>query len=173
MKVVKVALAIACLAGVLGVGSTALASSPAGGPIKVYVTGSGTHSKILVTGAIGDYGNTTSVDKNGKVDSNGAYEKVMLRKGGFFVDATALNKKFETSQPTGNKATCSMDFVVSAPTKVYKGTGLYKGIGGNVKLTVTFAGIAPRKNGKCDFSQNAKPLAWWQSISGTGSVKFS
>lgn len=173
MKVVKVALATACLAGVLGVGSTALASSPAGGPIKVYVTGSGTHSKILVTGAIGDYGSTTTVDKNGKVDSNGDFQKVVLKKGGFFVDATALSKKFETSQPAVNNATCSMDFVVSATTKVYKGTGLYKGIGGNVKITVSFAGIAPRKNGKCDFSQNTKPLAQWQAITGTGSVKFS
>jgi hypothetical protein len=40
-------------------------------------------------------------------------------------------------------------------------------------MTVIFAGVFPRKNGKCDVSENAQPLAQYQSIMGSGQVKFS
>jgi hypothetical protein len=52
------------------------------------------------------------------------------------------------------------------------GTGLYAGISGSVQLTVTFAGIAPRKtSGACDF--NIKPHRSYTSLTGIGKVKFS
>jgi hypothetical protein len=174
MMGLKVGVAAGVLAS-LAVGSAALAAStPAGGAIRVFVTNtSSTKAKITVTGAIGDYGTTVSVDKNGKVDPNGAYEKVTLKQGGFWVDATALNKKLNTAKPQLNTATCSVVFGGTAPTKVFNGTGLYTGISGTVNITVTFAGIQPRKNGKCDLSQSAPTLGQYQSITGTGSVKFS
>lgn len=173
MKIVKLGLVMGGLASLAIVGSTALAAAPpAGGPIKVFVTNvTNTKSKILVTGAIGDYGTTVAVDKNGKVDSNGAYQKVTLKKGGFWVNATALNKKLNKSQPQVNKATCSVAFTASAPTKLFKGSGLYAEISGTVRITVTFAGIAPRSaSGQC--RATAQPLGFYQSITGTGNAKF-
>ena len=112
MKVLKIAVAAGVLAGAAIVGPAAVAAgTQAGGPIKVFVTNtSSTKGKILVTGAIGDYGTTVSVDKNGKADPNGNFEKVTLKQGGFWVDATGLNKKLNSAQPQVNTATCSAVF---------------------------------------------------------------
>jgi hypothetical protein len=180
MRVVKVGLGAAVMVGLLLVGSVALAAgAPAGGPIQVFVkAGSGPRGTILVTGAIGDYGKTLSVDKNGKVDNNGDFQKVTLKKGSFWVDATALSKKLNTSQPSVSKSTCSTLFSAAATTTLFKGTGLYKGISGKVKITVTFAGIVPRlasgpHKGQCNFANNAQPLSQYQSITGTGNAKFA
>lgn len=176
-KLLAVGVVATCLTGA---GATALAASgPAGGPIQVFVTNvSSTKAKILITGAIGDYGTTLTVDKNGKVDANGAYQKVTLKKGGFWINATALNNKLSKAQPVTNKATCSVVFTGSAATTPFDGTGAYQGIGGSVKVTVTFADVTPRftsgaHKGQCNFGQNAAPLSSYQSIGGTGNVTFS
>jgi hypothetical protein len=178
MRVVKLALVVGVLAGLTIAGSTALASSaPAGGPIRVFVTEtSPVKSKITVTGAIGDYGTALSVNKNGKPNPNGNYEKITLKQGGFWVNGTALNKL--KTKPQVNKATCSFSFTGSAPTTVFNGTGLYAGISGTVKITVTFAAIAPRFKtgahaGQCNFGNKAPALGQYQSIEGAGNVKFS
>jgi hypothetical protein len=175
-KLVAIGTAAMCLTGA---GATALAASgAAGGPIQVFVTNvSSTKAKILITGAIGDYGTTLTVDKNGKLDANGAYQKVTLKKGGFWINATALHSKLNKAQPVTNKATCSLLFAGSAATTPFNGTGAYQGIGGSVKVTVTFAAIARRfasgpHKGQCNFSQKAAPLSSYQSIGGTGNVTF-
>jgi hypothetical protein len=175
MKVLKIAVAVGALAGAAIVGPAALAAgTPAGGPLKVFVTNtSSTKGKILVTGAIGDCGTTLSVDKNGKADPNGAFEKVSLKQGGFWVDATGLNKKLNSAQPQINTANCSVVGGATAPVKLFNGTGAYAGIGGTVKITVTFAAILPRKNGKCNFANSAQPVSQYQSITGSGSASFS
>jgi hypothetical protein len=178
-KVVKLALAAAVLASLVGGSIASAATSPAGGAIKVFVTNtSDTKGKILVTGAIGDYGTTLSTNKNGKVNANGNYEQIKLKHGSFEVNGTQLNKNLNKGQPQVNASTCSEAFIGSGPTTLLNGTGLYKGISGNVKITVTFAGIAPRftsgaKKGQCNFSENAEPLGQYQSITGVGKVKFS
>lgn len=179
MRVAKVALAAAALASMLIIGSVAAAAGkPAGGKVQVFVSQQkGARAKIMITGAIGDYGQTISVDKNGKVDQNGDFQKVNLKKGTFEVDATALDKKLSAAGPKVNPANCSLLLSETAKTKVFNGTGLYKGIKGNVKITVTFAGIAPRftsgpNKGKCNFGQNVRPLSQYQSISGSGNVSF-
>ena len=179
MRVAKLALAAAVLASLLIVGSVAAAAGkPAGGKIQVFVSQQkGPRAKILITGAIGDYGQTISVDKRGKVNQNGDFQKVNLKKGTFEVDATALNKKLGTAGPKVNPATCSLVFSGSANTTAFNGTGLYKGIKGKIKITATFAGIAPRftsgaNKGKCNFGQNVPPLSQFQTITGAGSVSF-
>jgi opacity protein-like surface antigen len=181
MRAVKVALAAAILASLLVVASVALAADvPKPGKVNVYVTprpdnsGAGT---IVITGAIGDYGKTQSIDKNGKKDPNGVFQKVTLKRGTFVVDTTALDKKLNSAPFKPNPATCSANSSVTAPTSLSKGTGLYFGIGGSVKITVTFAAIAPRytsgaKKGQCNFSNNAPALAQFSSITGVGSVTF-
>lgn len=174
MKVGKLAMAVGATACVLGVGSTALAAStPKGGKVRVFVTNtSATKGKILITGAIGDYGTTVSQDANGKADANGNFEKVTLKHGGFLVDGTALNKKLNSAKPTFNKTNCSFAFTGTGPTTVEDGTGAYAGITGKVAITITFAGLAPQTAKGCNLANNAPTLGGYQSITGAGSVSF-
>ena len=174
MRVGKLTMAVGATACLLGAGPAALAAStPKGGKIRVFVTNtSPTKAKILVTGAIGDYGTTISQDANGKVDPNGAFQKVTLKHGGFIVDATALNKKLNSVQPTVNRSNCSFVLNGTGPTTVERGTGAYKGITGHVAVTITFGGIAPKTAKGCNFSNNAPTFGQYQSITGVGSVSF-
>ena len=55
-------------------------------------TGNGAAGKIVITGAIGDYGKTVNIDQNGNTDPNGSFVKVTLQKGSFEVNATTLDK---------------------------------------------------------------------------------
>jgi len=174
MRVGKLAIAVGATACVLGAGSAALAAStPKGGKIRVFVTNtSSTKGKILITGAIGDYGTTVSQDANGKVDPNGDFEKVTLKHGGFIVNATGLNKKLNSGKPTINTTNCSFAFTGTGPTTIGDGTGAYAGISGTVAITVTFAGIAPKTAKGCNLANNAPTFGAYESITGTGSVSF-
>jgi hypothetical protein len=173
--------AAAVAATVLAGGSTAAfaaatTTAPAGGTGHVFVKGnvkSQVTQPILFTGAIGDYGTSTSKDKNGKVDPNGSYIEIVLKKGTFQVNAVALDKKLSEVVPVFTAATCSELFTGSGPTTVSDGTGLYKGISGTVTITETFAGIAARHaNGTCNVSQSSQPVAQYVGITGVGKVKF-
>jgi hypothetical protein len=172
MRVGKLAAALGVAACALGVGSaTVAAATPQGGKIRVFVTNtSATKGKILITGAIADYGTTLSVDGNGKPNPNGNFEKVTLKQGGFTVDGTALNKKLDQSKPAVNKTNCSLSFSGTAPTTIGDGTGAYAGITGKIAITVTFAEIGPKTAKGCNFNGNG--LAGYQAITGTGSVSF-
>jgi hypothetical protein len=151
--------------------AVAASSTPQGGKISVFVThGSATTDKILITGAIGDYGTAISQDANGKVDPNGSFEKIKLKQGGFIVNATGLNKKIGSTKPTVNNSTCSFALSGSGPVTIGNGTGAYAGIAGKVTMTFTFAAIAPKTAKGCSFKQN--PASSYQSLSGTGSVSF-
>ena len=177
----KAALGAVALGCTLTASSAALAagSTPASGKIKVFVTSvTPTKNKVLITGAIGDYGTGVSTDKNGKVDPNGAFQKVTLKQGAFVVDARALNRALSHQQPQVNRATCSLVFSGSGTGTLGTGSGLYLGIAGKLTITVTFAQIAPRiksgaRKGQCNFAQNVQPLSSYQSITGAGRVTFS
>ena len=150
-----------------------------GGAINVFVTPSndGIHGPIVITGAIGDYGQTLNMDKNGKTDAKGNYVMITLQKGTFEINITALNAKTKNAQPTVDKATCSFQFSGTGPVTLFKGTGLYKGISGTVNIAITFAGVGPlfksgKNKGQCNLSNSAQPLAQYGSIKGTGMVKF-
>ncbi len=177
----------ACVAMVslLALGSTAIeaasaASAPAGGRIQIWTTpANGPTSKIVVTGAIGDFGTATTIDKNGRPDNNGQYVRIALKQGGFEVNLVALNKKTQSAPPLmRNETTCSVVFGGSGPVALSNGTGRYAGISGNLRITETFAGVGGRytsgtKKGQCNMNNNAAPLAFWGSITGTGAVKFA
>jgi hypothetical protein len=157
---------------VLGGGTAALAaSSQSGGKIRVFVTEtSPTKGRILVTGAIGDYGTTVSENANGKPNPNGNFEKVTLQQGGFVVDGTALNKKLNHGHPVQNKSNCSVSFTGTGPTTVGHGTGAYAGISGKIAITVTFAGVGQKTAKGCKL--NGKAGHGYESITGTGTVSF-
>lgn len=157
------------------------ASMPRGGHVELFVTPSndGIHGPIVVTGAIGDYGQTLSMDKNGKPTADGDYVRITLQKGTFELNVAALNAKARKEQPTVDKATCSFLFSGTGPAAtLFNGTGLYRGISGTANIKITFAWVGTRyKSGKhkgqCNLSENARPVAQYSSITGAGTVKFS
>jgi hypothetical protein len=142
----------------------------------MFVTpGNGAAATILITGAIGDYGKTLTIDKNGKTDSNGNYTKITLQKGTFELNSMTLNAKADSSLPTLYKATCSAQLSVTGPVTPFDGTDLYKGITGTLNITETYAFIAPlstsgENKGHCDLS--ARPISEYSSITGSGVVSF-
>jgi hypothetical protein len=175
MKGVGVALGAAVVVSLL-VSSVALgaAGMPAEGKIKIFVASPDTvKSRVVVVGAIGDYGTAISQDKNGKPDINGVFEKFMLKQGGFTVDATVLNKTVGKIKPKVNPATCSVEFAGSGPGTVINGSGLYAGISGTLKISFDLVWITPRKNGKCVLNENPKPVASYDTVSASGTVSFS
>jgi hypothetical protein len=161
------------LIAVSGVVAPGAGAAGEGGPIQIYAQGTDVTSPILVTGAITDYGKATSVDKSGKPDQNGDYEKVVLTKGGFWIDATELNKALAKVRPTVDQKHCFFSFKGTGPTKLFKGTGAYAGIGGTVNVELSLVAIAPKTaSGKCNMTQNAQPVAQYGNVTGSGTVSF-
>jgi hypothetical protein len=179
MRVKKTVLGVSMIGALLlattaAFGATAHATL-AGGAVRVFATpGKGVKGKIVITGAIGDYGTTINTNKAGRPNPNGAYVEIKLHQGTFMVNAVTLNKKLDSAKPSLNTASCSFSVTASAPVTLFNGTGLYTGISGKITITGVFAAISPRlPNGKCNMSNKATPLAQYQSIQGSGSVSFS
>ena len=80
--------------GAIAAPTLAGASSPSGGKVALWANANltGATSKIVMVGAIADSGVGTSIDKNGKVDPNGSYERIVFKKGSFEADATGLDQ---------------------------------------------------------------------------------
>lgn len=173
-----VSLAALVVAGVAA--SAAPAAAPTGGAIALFATvGDSPSGKIVVAGAIGDWGDTLSIDRDGRPDLNGNFVRVTLKKGTFEIDSTALNKKMANPRPQiASDVTCSVATSGSGPIKIFNGTGLYKGITGTAMVTLRFTGIGTRyqsgpKKGQCSHSENVKPLAMLGSVVGRGTVHFT
>jgi hypothetical protein len=165
------------LMATVGAGAATSAATPAAGPIALLATvGGGPAGKIVVAGAIGDWGTTLTIDKDGKPDANGNYVKVTLKKGGFEINSTALNKRTANPRPqVASDVTCSVSASGSAPVTLFNGTGLYRGINGTVNVTLTFTGVGSRyqsgtKKGQCNHGPN--PLAMLGTVIGHGNVHF-
>jgi hypothetical protein len=174
MRVKKAVLGVSVIGALLLAATTAFGATPSGGTIKVWASPTNSvKGKIVITGAIGDYGTTVNTNKNGKPNPNGSYVKIKLHQGGFMVNSVALNKKLNNLNPHFNGSTCSAAATGTGSVTLFDGTGAYKGISGKVRITVSFAFIASRlPNGKCNASNSAKPLAQYQSIQGVGHVSF-
>jgi hypothetical protein len=182
MKSLRAAAAVAVAGTTLATGSLAFAAggptrpstgAPAhGGTINIYVTiQNPTKGKVLLTGALGDYGTTVRTDSNGKVDPNGTFQSVHLRHGGLMIDTSGLDRSFGHITPQINRDNCSVSFSSSGPAKIVSGTGDYAGATGSLKLTASFAGVAPStKAGKCDFADDAPIFGAFQTITGSGSI---
>jgi hypothetical protein len=144
--------------------------------VRVFVgPGTSAASQIVLTGAIGDFGTTTAINKNGEKDPEGTYIEAVLREGTFTLNATALDARLNEAQPALDQATCSGWLVQSGPVWLTNGTGRYVGISGTLQMTVTLAFIAPRytsgkDNGQCD--NNTQPLSRYESVTGSGTVKY-
>jgi len=176
-RLLKPTAIVALLGSVLAVSfASAAGAAPAGGAVEVYgLTGHGNGARILLTGAIGDYGKAVRQNANGSANKNGNYIKFNLKQGTFVGNGTALFAKLNNAMPAFNNATCSGSFAATAPVPLGSGTGTYTGIGGSLNVDLTFAFVAPRfKHGKHkgQCNGNANPLAQMGVISGGGTVSF-
>jgi hypothetical protein len=170
--------ALACAGSLLAAGPLALADAatgtPSGGITQFFSSSvSGARAPITFTGAIGDYGKAISQDKNGKIDPNGAYEKMVLQHGTFIVDASALPQAFQHAKPQFNQTNCSFLLKVTGPGKISSGTGAYAGISGTISVDFTIAGIATRKGSTCELKHGGPTYGSYSTVTGNGRVSFS
>ena len=170
MKLTRTAAAIVAAGSLLATGPIALAattssSTPQGGKITLYVQ----NGKVLITGAVGDYGTIVNTDATGKVNPAGPYNVAHLKHGTITFNSTAVNKKYATLKPQINSTNCSYSYTVSGPVPVTAGTGEYAGISGSVHLTATSAGVKPRTSGG---ACTGHPTDRFSVIVGSGSVHF-
>jgi hypothetical protein len=182
MRVAKAAASLAVLGSMLLGGAPAFAatpSTPAGGTIKIYVVLNGNGAgPIVITGAIGDYGRTLTINKNGTPDpNNGNYVKITLQKGTFEVNKTTLDARSNKAQPSFDAATCSASLSVTGPITLFDGKGLYAGIGGTINVTINYGFVLPRlktgkDKGQCNESNSATPLSQYGVVIGAGAVSF-
>jgi hypothetical protein len=166
-RVLKAAIASFVLMGGLTLASAAASaqSSSSGGSIQVWLTPSltGNGGKILITGAIADYG-VTKGKKSGQA---------VLKKGTIKVNLKQFNAATNAVNPTINPSNCSTSFTASAPVPIVSGTGAYAGITGSFTLTAQYAFILPKtKSGSCNTSNNANPISQYGSVSGSGTVSL-
>lgn len=172
MKVGKALPEIAILGSLMLAASPAIGSAapstPPGGPVNVYLSGSEPSSgNILIAGAIGDYGRVRIV--KGQAD----FSLVRLHKSTFEIDTSKLMTATNSATPTRNTATCSYSRSATAPVAVLDGTGLYTGINGTLNLTAYSAQTGPlytsgSQKGQCNTSNKVVPNAFFVTAIGTG-----
>ena len=180
MRLSKATLGVAGLVACLIVGaSVALgagsSTAPAGGPIQIFVqpgNGQG-KGKILITGAVGDYGSSSPTTSSG----GKKFGTATLKKGTIKIDLTAISAKVNKANPAVNAATCSASITETAAAPVVSGTGLYAGIHGTIQITESFGFIGSTyksgsKKGKCNLSNSAPTVAQMGTVYGKGNVSF-
>lgn len=185
MRAKRAVIGVAAVLGGLLIGGVSAfgagaSSTPTGGTVHVILQPSGKGTgKILITGAIGDYGTSLDIDKDGKPDPNsGNYGKITLSKGTFEINRTTLDADANKVSPPVDQATCSAELSVTGPVTTFDGTGLYKGISGTVNVTESYGFIGSfytsgKKKGQCNESNNAPTVAQLGTVVGTGTVKFT
>jgi hypothetical protein len=161
------------IASLLAVVSGAFAAGTSGGSVRMFGTPKGAGGAFMFTGAIGDYGSTQRMTATGSPSANGDFVKFSLKHGTFVADATGFFAALNKARFAFDKATCSGSFGATGPATLSAGTGRYAGISGTLRVTGTFAEVGPRlKNGKCNMSQKAKPLAQFNAVTASGHVSF-
>lgn len=179
MRRIKVAVAaFGLLAASAGAVATAEASS-SGGKLYVFVSGNSFNTqKVLLAGAIGDYGSGISVTASGKPSQNGNFERLRLHRGSILVDSTKFNAAGNHPRTiVMSSSTCTAVFSWTGPVTIVSGTGAYAGISGRLNMKGTFAGITPRNKsgkhkGQCTPGNSVQPLALSLSITGSGNIKL-
>jgi hypothetical protein len=126
-------------------GTSVVAASDRSGVVHLtaYTSNDGPTETVVVTGAIGDYGQAESVNPDGSVNpDHNSQLSLQLSHGTLRLDISALDKAFVTAMRTGfpsDTATCSgsVSATGQAPVVAGSGTGAYKGVDGSFTLTVT------------------------------------
>lgn len=152
-------------------------AAPTGGRtvnLTDYADNDGPRSTVILTGAIGDFGQATSVHPDGTVDPDHTSRLALaLRAGSFQLGIADLEKRFvkAMSHFPPDTTTCSGTVTVSAaaPIVAGSGTGAYAGIRGEFHLTLTLAEVDAKA--RC----GASSAFLKQSIvtAGAGTVAFA
>jgi hypothetical protein len=172
-RALELAAVVAVVGGLLVAVSGAFAAGSTGGSVRMFGIPKGAGGAFMFTGAIGDYGSTQRETASGAPNANGDFVKFTLKHGTFIADATGFFHALNTAKFSFNKTTCSVAGDASGPASLSDGTGSYAGISGTLRVTGTFAELGPRlKNGKCNPSQNAKPVAQFNAVTGSGHVSI-
>jgi hypothetical protein len=173
-RLLRSAVVLAVLGMLAGVGSIASAAgTQSGGAVKMFGVPKGAGGAFMFTGAIGDFGQTQRENANGAPNANGDYVKFTLKHGTFVANATGFFNALNHAKFSFNKATCSGSVGAAGPATLSDGTGSYAGISGTLRVVGTFAQIGPRlKNGKCNMSNNAKPVSQFNVVTAAGHVSF-
>jgi hypothetical protein len=172
-RTLELAAVLVVVASLLAVVSGAFAAGGTGGSVRMFGTPKGAGGAFMFTGAIGDYGSTQRETASGSPNANGDFVRFTLKHGTFVADATGFFNALNHAKFSFDNATCSGTFGATGPATLSQGTGQYAGISGTLRVSGTFAQIGPRlKNGKCNMSQNAKPVAQFNTVTGTGHVSF-
>jgi hypothetical protein len=159
-------------------GATSAAKTPAAGGaahiIDYSLNSDGPDSRVILTGAIGDWGQVVAVYPDGAIDPGHTSEfRLELTHGSFRLSIASLHKKIirAFSPWPSNKSTCSgsVSFTVTIPVVAGSGTGAYRGISGSFTVTVTIdeVDVKPVCDGSSAF------LAQVILIAGPGTVSFS
>lgn len=118
--------------------------------ITVYsINSDGPGFRVILTGAVGDYGPGVTVYPSGKTDPRHTSEmELKLTHGSFRLSIASLGKKIVSAfrHFPGNTSTCSGTVTVAgvAPIVAGSGTGSYRGIGGSFSMTATIDEVDAR-----------------------------
>jgi hypothetical protein len=135
--------------GSLRIGRVAASVVPPSGDvvrIVAYSDNDGPMSRVILTGAIGDFGTATSVSSNGEVNTehNDALE-LSLSHGTFRLDIAALDQHivdaFRDYRPNPDTCSGNVDTTGTAPIVADSGTGSYGGIQGSFDLAVAISEV--------------------------------
>jgi hypothetical protein len=156
LAVLAGALASAGCSSVVGAPATAAtpaASAPAAAPaagatsrtahIMAYsINSDGPAFQVIVTGAVGDWGQALSVYPDGAVDPDHTSElSLKLTRGSFRLSIARLDAGIVSAYHhwPSNPGTCSGSIAVTAATPIVagSGTGSYRGISGTFTVTAT------------------------------------
>jgi hypothetical protein len=172
-RALALAAVVAAIGSLFAIVSGALAAGSTGGSVRMFGTPKGDGGSFMFVGGIGDFGVGRHTNASGATDPNGDFVHFTLKHGTFVADATAFFNALNHAKFSFSKTTCSGTFGGSGSATLSDGTGQYAGISGTLQVTGTFAAVSPRlKNGKCNVSQKAKPLAQFNLVTATGHLNF-
>ena len=146
--------------------------------VVAYANNDGPTASVVVTGAVGDYGQAVSVYPDGSIDpEHNSQLSLRLSHGSFRLDAAALDKAFVAamvSEFPSNQTTCSGHVEATRRVQIVpgSGTGAYQGIGGAFTLTVAVDEVDP-VSATQPCSGSSGYLSQVILISGQGTVSFS
>ncbi len=136
-------------------------------------TGHG-EGKILITGAIGDYGVAQNTNASGTLDPRGTYRTLMLKSGTILINISRFLSATRNASPNSyNKSTCSAVTHVSGRAPIVSGTGAYNGIRGTLVLAADRATVFPKTPaGGCNTDDNPAPTSIYFTVTGTGTTTY-
>ena len=132
--------------------TTGQATTMAAGMVHITaysINSDGPDFRVILTGAVGDYGLGLTVYPNGKIDPRHTSEmQLKLTHGSFRLSIASLGKKIVSAfrHFPDNTSTCSgtVTAAAAAPVVAGSGTGLYRGISGSFSMTATIDEVDAR-----------------------------